>query len=932
MKTAALLVLLLCNVFSSMAQKPALSATEYDLWNTLKNYTISDNGRWIIYESVPYRGDGRGVIMNIDTTLLREIPRFTPTAFLGGDRYVVGTIKPQFDTIRKMELDKIKKEKWPKDSLILYNTANDSVIITADVLDFKYASNGMWLAYRNQDQASKNKPKHVENKKKKFRLFKFLKKKTKPVDEPKIESDGKVLTLWQPDLNKKIHLDYVTSYELSDSTKYIASVRHQKKNKKDNYTLCIHELQGNTIVYESNSFTQIGKMTWDKSENYFAFLASQDTNANNKHFSLYHLDLNKQNKLILLDSTKIAHSNTWIPSNFGQFGFAEDSKKLFFGLAPKPVYDAKDTLTAAEKVKLDLWHWEDKKLQPRQLLTAKKDKNASFLSYYDWENDDLQILENDTLKVRFNPKQSNVFLATNDEAYSVEQDHNYPWRRDEYLLIPKKDFTLERPYLLKKSARSGTSLSPDGAFAIKYDDVQNEFILLNTQNQSVRCLTCGMKADWFEDLNGQIYQAQPDVRFYWENDGKHVWLKTENDIFRINLEDSKSNRLTSGIGAELKQSFNVINWDEDSLYINPERSWLLGFSMLTKETNIYTLNNYTPELKKNSYANILGLKKTKDSDLVSYKISTVSTYPDLITDNSTFNAPKQITDINPQQDGYNWANVELVQWKTKEGVELEGLLYTPENLNPEGSYPMIVYYYELNSDNIHRHWTPRPTASIVFPTEYASGGYVVLVPDIRYSPGHPAQGAYDCIMSGTDYVLSKYKFIDSTRMGLQGQSWGGYQSAQLITMTTRYKAAMAGAPVSNMVSAYGGIRWSSGMSRQFQYEHTQSRIGATIWEKPELYILNSPIFGLPKVQTPLLIMHNDNDGAVPWYQGIELFMGLRRLQKPVWLLNYNGDEHNLMNEAHRRDLSIRMRAFFDYYLNLGEMPIWMKDGIKAVDK
>jgi dipeptidyl aminopeptidase/acylaminoacyl peptidase len=304
----------------------------------------------------------------------------------------------------------------------------------------------------------------------------------------------------------------------------------------------------------------------------------------------------------------------------------------------------------------------------------------------------------------------------------------------------------------------------------------------------------------------------------------------------------------------------------------------------------------------------------------------------LTFDNIDFSAPKLMTRINPQQDDYNWAKVELVKWKTKDGVELEGLLYTPENLDPSLSYPMIVYYYELNSENIHRHWTPRPTASIVFPTEYASGGYVIFVPDIRYKPGYPAQGAYDCIMSGTDYVLSKYKFIDGNRMGLQGQSWGGYQSAQLITMTNRYKAAMAGAPVSNMFSAYGGIRWGSGMSRQFQYERTQSRIGYTIWERPDLYQLNSPIFHLPKVQTPLLIMHNDNDGAVPWYQGIELYMGLRRLQKPVWLLNYNGDEHNLMVEAHRRDLSIRMRQFFDYYLMGAEMPDWMQNGVKAVDK
>jgi dipeptidyl aminopeptidase/acylaminoacyl peptidase len=187
-------------------------------------------------------------------------------------------------------------------------------------------------------------------------------------------------------------------------------------------------------------------------------------------------------------------------------------------------------------------------------------------------------------------------------------------------------------------------------------------------------------------------------------------------------------------------------------------------------------------------------------------------------------------------------------------------------------------------------------------------------------------------MSGTDKVLKLYPNIDSQKMGLQGQSWGGYQTAQLITMTDRYAAAMAGAPVSNMFSAYGGIRWGSGLNRQFQYEKQQSRIGKTIWEAPELYYENSPLFHIPKIQTPLLIMSNDNDGAVPWYQGIEMFTGMKRLGKPCWMLNYNGDEHNLMKEANRMDLSIRMRQFFDYYLQDAPAPEWLIEGIPAIEK
>jgi len=179
-----------------------------------------------------------------------------------------------------------------------------------------------------------------------------------------------------------------------------------------------------------------------------------------------------------------------------------------------------------------------------------------------------------------------------------------------------------------------------------------------------------------------------------------------------------------------------------------------------------------------------------------------------------------------------------------------------------------------------------------------------------------------------------FPFIDRKKIGIQGQSWGGYQTAWLITQTNMFAAAMAGAPVSNMTSAYGGIRWESGLSRMFQYENNQSRIGATLWDKPLQYIENSPLFYVPKIKTPLLIMHNDNDGAVPWYQGIELFTAMRRLNKPVWMLTYNNEEHNLKAEswANRMDLTIRMKQFFDHYLKDEPMPWWMQYGVPAIQK
>jgi len=175
-------------------------------------------------------------------------------------------------------------------------------------------------------------------------------------------------------------------------------------------------------------------------------------------------------------------------------------------------------------------------------------------------------------------------------------------------------------------------------------------------------------------------------------------------------------------------------------------------------------------------------------------------------------------------------------------------------------------------------------------------------------------------------------FVDPKRIGVQGHSWGGYQIAYMVTQTDIFAAAEAGAPVSNMTSAYGGIRWGSGMSRMFQYERSQSRIGGTLWDAQQRYIENSPIFWADKVHTPVLMMHNDQDGAVPWYQGIEYFVALRRLHKPVWMLNYNGEDHGLRKYQNRKDFQRRLQQYFDHYLMGAPAPEWLAKGVPATRK
>jgi dipeptidyl aminopeptidase/acylaminoacyl peptidase len=307
----------------------------------------------------------------------------------------------------------------------------------------------------------------------------------------------------------------------------------------------------------------------------------------------------------------------------------------------------------------------------------------------------------------------------------------------------------------------------------------------------------------------------------------------------------------------------------------------------------------------------------------------VAEFPDLWT-GPALTRLTRISDANPQQKDYRWPTVELVKWVSGDGIPLQGLLYKPEGFDPARQYPMVVYYYELLSDGLHNYNAPAGR-NTVNPTVYTSLGYLVFFPDIVYEVGWPGPSAVKAIVPGVQSLIAK-GFVNPKAIGIAGQSWGGYQSAYLITQTSMFAAAVPNAPVANMTSAYGGIRWESGMARPFQYEKTQSRIGGSLWEAPVRYIENSPLFHLDRVTTPVLFMHNDADGAVPWYQGIELFIGLRRLGKEVYMVNYNGDGHNPRKRANQKDIDRRMQQFFATKLKGEPAPDWMVRGIPYVEK
>lgn len=911
-------------VFSQ--EKKIIDHTVYNDWKKLQNQQVSVNGTYVSYEIVPHRGDGYLYLKNTKTEAVDSFFCGVKAQFSPNEEYFVYTRTPGFDTLRTCELKKVDKKKWPKEDLVIVRLSDRQETVVPNKKGFTLSKETSWMAYSIDSNLVEKTP---EPKKKRFRFFK---KKKKEVKTPKVSSEGKLMYLFNPVDGTKLEFKNVSDFDFSPQGTYLVFTEHEKIDKDETSRLFAYHILDKKRLLIDSLAVGIKQQNVSENDKLLAYLYTRDT-TKHKNYTLHLYDLNDRKSYMSLDSNFSAIGSGNMISENQSLVFTKNNRYLFFGVAPETLAEPEDTLLASEKYTLDLWHYQDKRLQPEQLLRKKSDEKASNLFSLDLGDFHIQKIENDSLKTR---AQSNLegdyLLLSNVLPYQQTYNWTFPNLEDHYR-ISLKDGAITP---LRMGIGMGGELSPSGRYYTYYDESQEQFYFLDIDNNTGSCITCGKEVINFKsDNNGMPFTPYPLGIIGFDRAEETVYLRAEYDIYRYSMTTRELTPFTFKEGLNKKIKFSPRSWERDSVYVVPSNMYLMGFDEKTKDEMIYAWPTAGEKSMRKLYQTphtINTVQKSKNSEQIILRKSNLRDYADLYAMDGNFKNEKRISTSNPQQSEYNWATVELMDYTSYDGQKLQALLYKPENFDTTKKYPLLVYFYELYTDELHNHYAPKPTASIIYPTEYASAGYVVMIPDIRYKEGYPAKSAYNCIMAATDAALKKVPAIDSLRMGLQGQSWGGYQTAQLVTMTTRYRAAMAGAPVANMFSAYGGIRWGSGLNRQFQYEKTQSRIGKTIWEAPALYTENSPLFHLPKVKTPLLIMHNDEDGAVPWYQGIELFTGMKRLGKECWLLNYNGDDHNLMKNANRFDLSIRMRQFFDYYLLEAPAPRWLIEGIPATAK
>lgn len=675
-----------------------------------------------------------------------------------------------------------------------------------------------------------------------------------------------------------------------------------------------------------------------------AFLSDRDDFEHHKpSWSMYLAgSFSKKSEMIIDSQTIGMPEDWWVASSFAP-KFTEDGRRLILGTSPIPEdRDKKVQEDPAEesKAKLDLWHWQDPFLQPQQLLRVAQERNRSYTAIFDLTKKKfIQLGTRQIPSVTVDPRSpADMAVGISPEKYNKMRSWDLPGFSDSFLIDLKTGGVRT---LLKKS-RGTPSLSPTGKFVIWWDGEQKTWFAKSTTNQRNKQKTSpinlGLRIKYplFNELHDTPSSPPPYGIAGWLEGDQSLLLYDRWDIWSVDpTGKTKAVCLTKGEGRAQKIRFRRLRLDLEQRSIPSDAKLMVSaLDDRTKASGFYHLQmGSSPAFRQLVMLDerLSGLKKARNSDVVFFTRSTFETSPDIWSSNLTFNEINRISRANPQQHEYLWGTAELTTWKASDGQVLQGILYKPENFDATKKYPMIVYFYERYSDRLHSYYPPAAGRSTINFSFYVSRGYVVFIPDIPYKTGEPGPSAANSILPGVDHLV-KQGFVDEKRIGMQGHSWGGYQTAYLVTQTDRFACAESGAPVSNMTSAYGGIRWGSGMSRMFQYEKTQSRIGGTLWEDRQKYIDNSPLFFADRINTPLLILHNDKDTAVPWYQGIELFVALRRLEKPAWMLNYNDEPHWVMKDANRLDFAKRMQQFFDHYLKGDPQPVWMAKGIPAVDK
>jgi dipeptidyl aminopeptidase/acylaminoacyl peptidase len=906
------------------AQKKVLTFQDVMKFKEIHDPVISEDGLCLAYNAQPDRGDGEVLVHGLKNGQRYVVERGFRPQISEDSKWVAMSVRP-----KAVELEKAEKDK-PKDGMTLLETATGKVVQYKKVQSFAFSRDSKWLAilhHKEEEKPKKEKEKAREEK--------------KPAEEEKEKKEtGSLLKLCGLGSERQVEIPYVLSYAFDESSKFLAYVVASPEGEKDglhSIDLRQESLPQDYILQGKD--THVSCLAWTKQGSRLAFLASsrQGSDRDDGYFSVWIWDGQKGEKALAVADEKSPEN--WMIPEKNSVSWSKDGKRLFFGLKPEEIHQATrntdkkqeegqeeeidlfDTEEILAKREVDIWHWNDPFIKTHAKNMWSRVKDQTYLAVYHVDSRRfIQLADQEMPRIDLNDS-SGFALGRSDDPYRKEVTW-YGRLEDIYLV------NLENGSRQKIASRleDQSSLSSTGRHVVFYKD--ENWFLFDEKTGDTKNLTEKVQVPFFDEDHDYPSKVPSYGVAGWLEDDSGVLIYDKYDIWQFPTGSGEPMNVTDGRGREQGLTFRVLRLDPEEKDFERNEKLLLS----TYRNNEKNFGFYSCQIGKSGVIKLLERKKrfrflakAKEADTLIYTRESFEEFPDIWMADRRFSSPRKISNVNPQINEFVWGSAELVEWLSLDGIPLQGVLIKPADYEQGKRYPVIVYFYRFFSQRLYEFNQMVVNHRPNFPY-YTSNGYVIFLPDIRFDVGRPGYSATKCLVPGVQKLVDM-GIADLDAIGLHGHSWSGYQTAFVITQTDIFAAAVAGAPVSNMTSAYSGIRWGSGLARQFQYEKSQSRIGGSLWEYPERYIENSPVFFAGRIQTPLLIQFGDEDGAVPWYQGIELYLALRRLGKDCIFLQYRGEPHHLQKFANKLDYSIKMKQYFDHYLKGLPAPEWIMKGV-----
>lgn len=939
---------------NTTAKKP-ITHDVYDSWRSIQGTRLSRDGAWVAYTLAPQDGDGELIVQSLNGSggRLYQQARGRAPVITADSKFVVFGIAP-----RKADLDRAKKEKkppadQPKPGMGILDLTTGKVVTVERVREFSLSEDGSrYVAYlldapkaaaaatppktsspepalkpQTQEEPQQARPRRAREGARRIAAATGT-----AAAPPKKKDPGSDLVIRELATDAITVIPEVSDFTWNKPGTWLAYAVSSKTPKGDGAFLRQPEKEAVPLPLLTGA-GHYKTLVFNEKGDQVAFLSDRDDyKAETPVFTAYHcrVEGGKDEATAFASARTAGMPPGHVVSDSAGLRFSKDGERLFLGVTPAPTPKAKD---APDPVNVDIWSWKDPFLQPMQKVRAASDRRHSLVAVWHVKNKKLIALGSPEVPdINIRVEAERYLVGVSDQRYRqlVSWDRGY----NDVFIVDMRDGARRR--LLEKQGGS-VSVSPGEKYLIYWTIEGNAWRVQDIAGKKPPVnLTGSLGVSFADERNDRPAAPSSYGVPGWTENDETVLIYDRYDLWEIRPDGSRPPRRVTR-GRESGLVFRYASLDPDERTIPTDKPLLLSVTNdRTKATGYYRLaalkqENAVPQKLVMLDKRFFAFQKAKEADTVLFTLSRFEEYPNLhVSRLPDLTDIRKISDANPQQSRYIWGKSELIEYKNADGKTLQAVLTRPENFDPTKKYPLLVYIYETMSQNLHSYSSPGPGTSINVP-RYVSNGYIVLRPDIVYTPGYPGESAMKCVLPAIQEVVQR-GYIDTARIGIQGHSWGGYQITYLVTRTNLFRAVSAGASVANMVSAYGGIRWGTGMSRAFQYERDQSRIGGAPWEKPLQFIENSPVFWADKVQTPYLTIHNDADGAVPWYQGIEFFTALRRLGKEAYLFNYNGEDHNLISRENQKHWSVHMAEFFDHHLLGAPRPDWMEKGVPYLDR